>query len=47
MPCLCSDKLPEWMTGAEGKLWQTKIWGELSKKFEAIQPGCLDFLEEK
>lgn len=34
-----SDALAPWIETEEGRKVQSKIWGELQERLEAIQPG--------
>ncbi|KAI0126690.1 hypothetical protein BJ170DRAFT_629600 [Xylariales sp. AK1849] len=33
--------LPDWVTNADGQRMQKQIWGEVSRKLEQVQPGCV------
>lgn len=35
------DRFPPWVEDDSGKEIQKRVWESLSKKLEAIQPGCI------
>ncbi|KAK6340067.1 hypothetical protein TWF730_001840 [Orbilia blumenaviensis] len=40
--CVVKDHyVPDWMTNESGRLIQQRVWDSLTKKLNAVQPGCI------
>lgn len=40
----CSDRIPDWLTNADGQEWENVVWQEVRDKLEQIEPGCLSWV---
>lgn len=36
------QEVPDWMTNADGMIWQSKVWDSIAEKLESVQPGCIE-----
>ncbi|GJN80060.1 hypothetical protein PLIIFM63780_003584 [Purpureocillium lilacinum] len=39
------DLVPEWFTNEDGRDWQVRIWSEVAKVLDRVQPGCVRRIE--
>jgi hypothetical protein len=37
-----SDEVPTWVTDEHGKQLQKRIWDDLARILNSVEPGCVD-----